>query len=172
MKGPHHQAKVIKLPLVGDMPLSPAAFIQDLKSKEGPLWAQIFKFGICGLITTGLFMLGYLLAELWAPEYISESLETGVRQRHLMLVMIYSFIPANLIAFWLNRTLVFHSRKHKFWLELTIFLGLATLAFLGGEFGKRLMVEAGYTNLSAVVTFAVGAAGVNFLARKIFVFGK
>lgn len=162
----------LRLPVLGTIPLQPHVFLQQLRLKgEAPLWVQILKFAVCGIITTALFFVFYTLFELYLPEYMSEELETSVRQKNLRLVVLVCFIPANLVAFWMNRALVFHVKKYRISVELMLFLLVAGMGFLGGEIGKVLMVERGYSNISAVLVFAVASAGVNFIARRFIVFG-
>ena len=166
------EGRVVKLPWLGAVPLSTRAILADLASKGGPLWAQMFKFALCGALTTVIFMGLYFVVEWCAPEYIAETLDRELRQRNLMIVMVCAFIPVNLLAFWINRTWIFHARKHGLGRELAMFFAIAAFGFIGGEMGKRMMVNDGYSNLSAVVVFAVASACVNFFARRLLVFGK
>ena len=162
--------KCIELPLLGSLPLEPSVIFAQLKLKDGPLWAQLFKFGVCGGVTFVLFMLGYASFELFMPEYMSTDLDVDVRQKNLMFVMIICFIPTNLITFWLNRKFVFGSGKHGIGREFFAFSLLAALSFIGGEWGKTVVVDRGYSNILAVLVFAVASAIINFIARRVFIF--
>ena len=162
----------VNLPILGEVCLHPRGFWAQLKTSEGPLWAQIFKFGICGLIGLAVFMVCYFLFELSAPQYLSEEQATDDRQKHLLIAMLICSVPSNIVAFYLNRMIVFQPGRYGFIKEFTIFMLVAVISFLVGEVGKYYAVNQGYNNLSAVLVFAIGSAAANFVARRFFVFAR
>lgn len=160
------------LPIFGEVPLHPRVILQELRLKEGPLWAQFFKYGLCGVLSTIVLFAVVAAFHQWAPDYMSESLPVETRQNHLRMVLLAAFIPSNLFAYFTNRLFVFTPGKHSFWREMVIFTLISGISFAGGELGKIWMVNAGYPNYIAAGAFAVSSAMVNFIARKFLVFAR
>lgn len=163
----------ITVPVFGEIPLHPTEIFEDLKLKEGgPLWAQFFKYGVCGMLSTVVLLGVVSLFYFYMPEYLSEGLSASERNRNLTIVHFVAFVPANLFAYFTNRWLVFTPGKFGFWSEMGIFTLISALSFAGGEVGKTYIVNMGYSNWLATGAFAVSSALVNFVARKFIVFSR
>ncbi|SHJ34801.1 GtrA-like protein [Rubritalea squalenifaciens DSM 18772] len=162
----------IVLPVLGEVPLQPRIIFQELKLKEGPLWAQFFKYAFCGVLSMIVLLLVVQGFRVFAPEYMSDDLPIEVKQVNVRWVLFAAFIPSNLFAYFTNRFFVFTPGKHDPWRELMIFTLVSAISFCGGEVGKMWMINAGYPNLVAVGAFAVSSALVNFIARKFLVFAR
>ena len=162
----------IVLPILGEVPLQPSIIFQELKLREGPLWAQFFKYALCGALSTIVLFLVIQGFRVFAPEYMSDDLPIEVRQDNLRWALFAAFIPANLFAYFTNRFFVFTPGKYNPWRELMIFTLISAISFAGGEVGKTWMINAGYPNLIAAGAFAVSSALVNFIARKFLVFAR
>lgn len=170
MKRKHKLSIVV--PVFGEIPLHPAVAFEELKIKEGPLWAQFFKYGLCGVLSTLVLVLVMLMFQFFAPEFMSNDLLVAERQVNLRIALFSAFVPANLFAYFTNKWLVFTSGKHGFWREIGIFTVISIISFTGGEVGKVWMVNAGFENWAAAGAFAVSSALVNFVARKFLVFAR
>lgn len=162
----------IRLPALGEIPLHPKDIFDDLMLKEGSLWAQFFKYGICGVLSTVVLVLVVGLFHWYAPEYMSNDLPVDVRQDHMRIALLSAFVPANLFAYFTNRCLVFTPGKFGFWSELGVFTLISIISFAGGELGKMWMINNGFQNVVAAGAFAVNSALVNFVARKFLVFSR
>lgn len=162
----------IKVPVFGEIPLHPREIFEDLKLKEGPLWAQFFKYGICGVLSTVVLIVVVSLFHFYMPEFMSEDLPTEQRQSNLRVALFTAFVPANLFAYFTNRWLVFTPGKFGFWSEIGVFTLISALSFAGGEVGKIMIVNQGFPNWLATGAFAVSSALVNFVARKFIVFSR
>ena len=162
----------IIVPVFGEIPLHPKVIFDELMLKEGPLWAQFFKYGVCGVLSTVVLALVLAMFHWYAPEYMSDDLPMDVRKTHLRLALFAAFVPANLFAYFSNRWLVFTPGKFGFWNELAVFTFISVVSFSGGELGKNWMIDLGYPNWLAAGAFAVSSALVNFVARKFLVFAR
>ena len=165
-------AASLTVPIFGEIPLHPRVIFDELMLKEGPLWAQFFKYGVCGGLSTLVLALVLAMFHWYAPEYMSDDLPIDVRKSHLRVALLTAFVPANLFAYFTNRWLVFTSGKFGFWNELAVFTFISAVSFAGGELGKNWMIDLGYQNWLAAGAFALSSALVNFVARKFLVFSR
>lgn len=172
MKSPRKYKQSVVIPVFGEIPLDPRVAFAELKVKEGPVWAQFFKYSLCGCVSVVVFGLVIAGFEYFASAYMSVGLPTAVRQEHLRVVLFCAFVPANLVAYFSNRAFVFTPGRHSFWREFWMFMFVSAISFLGGELGKVWMVERGFSNLAASGAFMVSSAMVNFIARKFLVFSR
>ncbi|MFC5049038.1 GtrA family protein [Rubritalea spongiae] len=166
-----HKLSII-VPVFGEIPLHPEVAFEELKMKEGPLWAQFFKYGLCGVLSTVILVLVMLMFQLFAPDFMSNDLPVEDRQVNLRIALFSAFVPANLFAYFTNRWLVFTPGKYGFWREIGVFTLISIISFIGGEVGKVWMVNWGFANWAAAMAFAVSSAMVNFVARKFLVFAR
>jgi len=56
MSSNHQYKRSIVLPIFGEVPLNLREIYSGLKGKDGPLWAQFFKYIVCGLISVAIFI--------------------------------------------------------------------------------------------------------------------
>lgn len=152
--------------------LNPKLMLAALSGKDGPVWAQFFKYALCGGLST-FILLGVVTSfHVFAPEYLSDELSTELRQEHMRVALFTAFVPANLFAYFANRWLVFQTGRYGFWAEIAVFTGISLVSFMGGEIGKIYVIECGFPNWMAAGAFAVSSALVNFVARKFLVFAS
>lgn len=166
-----HKHSVV-VPVFGEIPLHPVAAFRELQLREGPLWAQFFKYGVCGVLSMFVLIGVLYLFQFYAPAYMSEQLPVEVRQQHFRVALFTAFVPSNLFAYFTNRWLVFTPGKYGFWREMTIFTVISSVSFAGGELGKWWMIDQGFSNWAAAGAFALSSALVNFVARKFLVFAR
>ena len=172
MTTPRKYAASFIVPVFGEIPLHPKVIFDELMLKEGPLWAQFFKYGVCGVLSTAVLVLVLAMFQWYAPEYMSDDLPLDARKSHLRVALFTAFVPANLFAYFTNRWLVFTPGKFGFWSELAVFTFISIVSFTGGELGKNWMIDLDYPNWIAASAFAVSSALVNFVARKFLVFSR
>lgn len=168
----------IKVPIFGQIPLTPREILQDLRIKNNPpVWAQFFKYGICGVASLLLFALAVSLINRFFPAFLDNQVLSNEQfQFNLTITLLCAFIPSNFFAYFTNRMFVFTPGKHSFGKEMTIFTIISAISFAGGEVGKRFIVNSFPDNpnivLLATLSFAVSSALINFIARKYIVFSK
>ncbi|MFC4994551.1 GtrA family protein [Rubritalea tangerina] len=162
----------LSVPIFGEIPLHPKIIFDELKLKEGPLWAQFFKYGICGVLSTVILALVVSMFHWYAPEFMSNDLPVETKKVNLRIALFTAFVPANLFAYFTNRWLVFTPGKLSFWNEIGVFTFISAVSFIGGEIGKNVMLDLGFANWLATGAFAVSSALVNFIARKFLVFSR
>ena len=164
----------ITVPVFGKIPLHPRDIIRDLKQKEKPpLWAQFFKYGICGVFSVVILLAIVLFVEWQWPNYLTKDttiIDTATRQKNMTIVLVCGFLPSNFFAYFTNRLFVFTPGKHSFMREATIFTVISGISFAGGEIGKQIMIAYAFPALVAAISFAISSALVNFVARKFIIF--
>lgn len=113
-----------------------------------------------------------MLCEWLAPGHVAPSLPDNVRARNLIDFQIAAFVPANLFAWWANRTFVFKGRRHRLRHELALFFAIAAASFLLGlALPYWLVTEFGLGNALANLIFAWSSAIWNFALRRVLIFG-
>ncbi|MEO1856133.1 MAG: GtrA family protein [Rubritalea sp.] len=172
MSTPRKYTASIIVPVFGEIPLHPKVIFDELMQTDGPLWAQFFKYGVCGVLSSLVLVMVVAMFHWYAPEYMSDDLLPDERKNHLRVALFTAFVPANLFAYFTNRWLVFSSGKFGFWAEMGVFTFISVISFFGGELGKNWMIDCGYPNWLAAGAFAVSSALVNFVARKFLVFSQ
>ncbi len=167
-------AASIIVPVFGEIPLHPKVIFDEIMLKEGPLWAQFFKYGVCGVLSTAVLVLVLAMFHWYAPEYMADdpSVSAEVRKSHMRVALFTAFVPSNLFAYFTNRWLVFTPGKFGFWSEMGVFTFISVVSFMGGELGKNWIIDLDYPNWLAAGAFAVSSALVNFVARKFLVFSR
>ena len=162
----------VPLPVFGKIPLHPCDIIADLKIRENPpLWAQFFKYGICGILSLLLTYCVVFYVQYKWPAYLdAKTLGTAQMQKNMTVVLVSAFIPVNFFAYMTNRFFVFTPGKYSLMRELVIFTLVSALSLAGGEIGKRIIIHYGYGAGIATAAFAISSAVVNFLARKFIIF--
>ena len=163
----------ITLPVFGSIPLRPRDMLADLKIKDNPpLWAQFFKYVVCGLVATLVLALVWLLARTCSGGYLDDDLPKATLQSHSTVVLINAFVIANFVAYFSNRIFVFTPGRHTFFMEMFIFFAVSAASFFGGHLAKTWLIEQGHQVDLAALSFAVSSALINFIARKYIVFSN
>ena len=163
----------ITVPVFGEIPIDPSEIIADLKVRENPpLWAQVFKYGVFGVLGAVLFFAVYALVDIFYPEYIADDLPKNVLKLHLLHVFVLAFVVSNIMSYITNRMFVFTPSDKNKWLELGIFFLVTGVSFYAGNLAKDWSIDAGMHKHLAAFSFAVSTMVVNFIMRKYLVFGK
>jgi len=164
-------SRSITVPVFGEIPLRPSEFIADLKIKDNPpLWAQLFKYGVFGLLGAALFLCCYVVIDAFYPEYIADDLPKEVLKLHLLHVLVVAFLISNVVAYITNRMFVFTPSGRSKWVEFGIFLFVTGLSFAAGNAAKDWFIDLGMHKHIAALSFAFSTAVVNFITRKYLVF--
>ncbi len=148
-------------------------FKKTLLTREAPFLIQFGKYGVCGVISVIVLALVIVLGEILLPEYFSKKLPDKTLAWNTAILHFIAFIPSNLVAYRLNRWLVFTPGRHSGKKELTLFTIISLLSFSIGEFFPFWLIN----NLDLprpVVhfSFILSSAMVNFVCRKFLVFEK
>ncbi len=145
--------------------------LADLKIKNNPpLWAQFFKYVVCGAVATIVLGLVWFIARRYTGGYLAADLPRELLQRHSTTVLIIAFLIANFVAYFSNRLFVFTPGKHSFGVEMLIFFAVSAASFFGGHIAKTWLIDHGVHIDLAALSFAASSALVNFIARKYIVF--
>jgi putative flippase GtrA len=161
----------ITVPVFGEIPLHPSEMIADLKVREHPpLWAQFFKYGVFGLLASGVLLGVYYIARTFYGDYIADDLPREILKTHLAYVMFIGFVLANIVAYITNRMFVFTPSVRHWTMEFLIFLVVSGVSFYAGNYAKDWFIDAGLNKDVAALSFIVSSALVNFIARKYLVF--
>ena len=136
-----------------------------------PLFIQLFKYGICGVLSTLVFIgVTYLLTTVFS-DFVSTSLPQAKRAMNLNILHFLAFLPANIVAYLTNRIFVFTPGKHSQKTEFLIFTGLAFLSFLAGLLFPEFVIRVfNADNKYASAGFIITSAMANFIGRKLLVF--
>ena len=148
-------------------------FKKTLLTREAPFLIQFGKYGICGVISVIVLALVISLGEFIFPQSFSNNLSNKTLAWNTAILHFIAFIPSNLVAYGLNRWLVFTPGRHSGKKELTLFTIISLLSFSIGEFFPFWLIN----NLDLprpVVhfSFILSSAMVNFICRKFLVFEK
>jgi len=177
-ESPASQARIyvgqtLNVPVFGRIPLKPGEILSDLRIKDNPpLWAQFFKYGVCGVIATLVLTLVWVMARIFIPDYIADDLPPATLKLHMAYVMLVAFIFANFVAYFSNRIFVFTPGKHSFLREMFLFFLISAISFIAGNFAKDWSIDQGIHKDLAIAAFAISSALVNFVARKYLVFSN
>lgn len=144
-----------------------------LTTREAPWMVQFLKYGICGVLGVVVYAgTTYLMVSLW-PERVAESLPDALRSRNLNIFQGIAFVPANVVAYLLNRTLVFtpgrHRMSHEFFWFTVVAMVSAGFGLLATDLLIRFWSVPNWTGTAASV---VASGLMNFVCRKFFVFAK
>lgn len=163
----------VNLPVFGRIPLKPSEMLSDIRIKDTPpLWAQFFKYVVCGVIATIVLALVWILARVFMPEYIADDLPPSTLKLHMTHVMLVAFVFTNLVSYFSNRIFVFTPGKHSFLREMFLFFLISAISFTAGNYAKDWSIDQGVHKDLAITAFAISSAVVNFAARKYLVFSN
>ena len=145
---------------------------------------QFVKYGICGVLATGVDMvLFFLLAWKVFPALGQDELlvrvlglelpeiSEQVRSRHFVLNRSLSFMVSCYVAYFTNFHWVFTPGRHSRRKEITLFyvIGIASY-FLGTTLGWGLIAILGMTTTAAYLANIVASVMINYAGRKFIVF--
>lgn len=142
-----------------------------LLSRETPFLIQFGKYGFCGVISLLVFIIFVTYAEHFFPHYFSSDLLAQNLAWNTAILHFLAFIPANFVAYGLNRWLVFTPGRHSMKRELCLFTLISFISFALGEILPFWLIQ----NFSLPrplihFSFVISSALINFICRKLFVF--
>ena len=154
-----------------------------LSHDSGP-FAQFVKYGVIGVLSTCVQMLGfYLLAATcmkclgsddWAVRFLglpSVEVSDGVRAFRAAIATAGGFTVANIFCWILNRLFVFKPGKFRWYVEFLMFFGVAALATVVALGVQSLLIKYfGMMTTAAVIVEVVVSFLMNFFVRKFVIF--
>lgn len=144
-----------------------------LRRRDAPVWFQFLKYAACGGLATVIYLVVVFALVRAFPDRVSEDLPDRVRALHLNLFQALAFVPANVVAYLLNRAFVFTPGRHPARREFALFLAVAVLSSGGGLLATDVLVRVfGAPNWVGTAASVGGSVVVNFLARKFLVFAR
>lgn len=157
--------------------------IRFLSHECGP-FAQFVKYGVIGVLATCVQMVGfYLLAATclrclgsddWAVRFAglpSVEVTDGVRAFRAAIATACGFTVANVFCWLMNRWFVFKSGKYRWYVELSLFFGVAALATVVALGVQSLLIKYfGMMTTAAVIVEVLVSFLMNFFVRKFVIF--
>ena len=154
-----------------------------LSHDSGP-FAQFVKYGVIGVLSTCVQMLGfYLLAATclkclgsddWAVRFAglpSVEVTDGVRAFRAAVATAGGFAIANVFCWIMNRLFVFKPGKFRWYVEFALFFGVAAFATVVALGVQSLLIKYfGMMTSAAVVVEVLVSFMMNFFIRKFVIF--
>ena len=142
-----------------------------------PWIAQLAVYGLCGIAATvvGVGQV-VILSKTVIPAYEGMvvdgvTITDTLRAKNLLINNTISFFTTNVFAYFLNVAVVFKRGRHHPWIEFFFFTLINAISFVLSQIaGPWLVHRFGVPTNLAILTNAVFAALINFVARKFFVF--
>jgi putative flippase GtrA len=155
----------------------PAEVWRRLRARDMPWTVQLAVYGACGVLAT-VVSVGQvvLLSKTVIPAYEGmvvdgEPMTDSLRARNLLVNNTIAFLTTNVFVYFINVLLVFKRGRHHPWVEFFWFTVVNSISFaLSQVAGPLLVRQFGVPTNLAILTNAVFAAAINFVARKFFVF--
>lgn len=162
-------------------------FVQQFFQREASPFVQFLKYGIAGglAVLTHMFVF-YLFSlkiypALESTDKIVEllglavqgNIDNSVRALRATLNNAIAFVFSNLVAYLVNKAWVFHSGRHHWLLEVTLFYLVSGISFGIGEF--IMWMEIHYLHWStslSFITVIVISALINYAMRKFVIFAR
>ena len=158
--------------------------IRKFLSHEAGPFAQFVKYGAIGVastcVQTGIF---YVLAATvlkclgpddWAVRFAglpAVELADGVRAVRAAVATAGGFVVANVFCWLMNRRFVFRPGRYRWFVELGMFFGTATLATVIALAVQSVLTRyAGLMTTAAVLIEVLVSFLVNFFVRKFVIF--
>ncbi len=146
-----------------------------VRSQSAHPLIQFIKYGLCGGLSVIVLLISvYLLSITVLPAALDPDAPNALAKKHQLWANIIGFFPANFVAYFTNRILVFTPGRHGAWIEFLIFSAVAASAnavgmlFAGPFLIERINLDPRISQCSLIITSAL----VNFVARKFLVFSK
>ena len=154
-----------------------------LSHESGP-FAQFVKYGVIGVMATGVQMVGfYVLAATclkclgpddWAVRLVglpSVAITDGVRAFRAAVATAAGFTVANIFCWLMNRLFVFRPGRFRWYVEFGLFFGVAAMATVVALGVQSLLIKyAGLMTTAAVIVEIVVSFFFNFFIRKFVIF--
>ena len=161
--------------------------VQQFFQHEASPFIQFVKYGIAGglAVLTHMFVF-YLFSWKIIPALESTdkivallglsvpgNIDHATRALRAVLNAGIAFLFSNLVAYLVNKAWVFHSGRHHWVLEMTLFYLVSGISFGIGEF--LMWVQIRYFEWSTSIAFVsviVISALINYAMRKFFIFAR
>ncbi len=151
---------------------------------DHPLLAQIFAYGVAGVIATVVHIFVFhllawkLFPALDADDYLvrlinlrTHDIADTERAKNAMLANIGAFLFSTLTAYVLNVLWVFEPGRHSFTIELILFFAVAGASiFVSTTLMGALIKRFGMLTSNAFVLNVVCATTINYVVRKYAIF--
>ena len=155
----------------------PSVVWRRIRERDMPWIAQLAVYGLCGIAATvvGVGQV-VILSKTVIPAYEGMvvdgvTITDTLRAKNLLINNTISFFTTNVFAYFLNVAVVFKRGRHHPWIEFFFFTLINAISFVLSQIaGPWLVHRFGVPTNLAILTNAVFAALINFVARKFFVF--
>ena len=161
--------------------------VQQFFQREASPFIQFVKYGLAGGLAVATHMLiFYLFSWKIIPALestdkivvffglsVQGDMDHATRALRATLNNGIAFLFSNLVAYLVNKAWVFHSGRHHWMLEVTLFYLVSGISFGIGEFLMWVQIHYFYWSTSlSFVTVIVISALINYAMRKFFIFAR
>ena len=158
--------------------------VRRFLSHDSGAFAQFVKYGAIGVMSTCVQMVVfYVLAATalkclgpddWAVRFLglpSVSVGAGVRAFRAAVATAIGFTVANIFCWLMNRLFVFKPGRYRWYVEFSLFFGVAALATVVALGVQSLLIKyAGLMTTAAVIVEVIVSFFFNFFIRKFIIF--
>ena len=157
--------------------------VRRFLSHDSGAFAQFVKYGVIGVLSTCVQMGAfYVLAATvlkclgpddWAVRFglPAVSIGAGVRAFRAAVATAIGFTVANIFCWVMNRLFVFKPGRYRWYVEFSLFFGVAALATVVALGVQSLLIKyAGLMTTAAVIVEVIVSFFFNFFIRKFIIF--
>ena len=158
--------------------------VRRFLSHDSGAFAQFVKYGAIGVMSTCVQMVVfYVLAATalkclgpddWAVRLLglpAVSITAGVRAFRAAVATAIGFTVANIFCWLMNRLFVFKPGRYRWYVEFSLFFGVAALATVVALGVQSLLIKyAGLMTTAAVIVEVIVSFFFNFFIRKFIIF--
>ena len=158
--------------------------VRRFLSHDSGAFAQFVKYGVIGVLSTCVQMVVfYVLAATalkclgpddWAVRFLglpAVSITAGVRAFRAAVATAIGFTVANIFCWLMNRLFVFKPGRYRWYVEFSLFFGVAALATVVALGVQSLLIKyAGMMTTMAVIVEVIVSFFFNFFIRKFIIF--
>ena len=158
--------------------------VRRFLSHDSGALAQFVKYGVIGVLSTCVQMgVFYVLAATalkclgpddWAVRFLglpAVSVGAGVRAFRAAVATAIGFTVANIFCWLMNRLFVFKPGRYRWYVEFSLFFGVAALATVVALGVQSLLIKyAGLMTTMAVIVEVIVSFFFNFFIRKFIIF--
>ena len=153
-------------------------------SHDSGAFAQFVKYGVIGVLSTCVQMGAfYVLAATalkclgsddWAVRFLglpAVSITAGARAFRAAVATAIGFMISNIFCWIMNRLFVFKPGRYRWYVEFSLFFGVAALATVVALGVQSLLIKyAGLMTTAAVIVEVIVSFFFNFFIRKFIIF--
>lgn len=160
--------------------------LRQYLSHEASASVQFVKYALVGVLSTFIQVVAFytlaatvlrcLTADDWAVRLLglpaaSANISDKERALFFFVATALAFLISNLFCWFFNRLFVFTPGRHKWYVELMLFVGVSALAMiLATLIGSWLISSFGVMTTLAALTQIIFSFAFNYLARRFFIF--